>query len=113
MAVISAVTVPKTGLVFTTTLTNTPAAGGDRVPAGCVLVFRNTNAGALTVTLNTVDTIDGDLVVADRAQTAIPATTGTGIINVPLTYPYVDPTDGNVLVTTSVQSGVTFACINP
>jgi hypothetical protein len=113
MAVIAASAIPKTGLIFTTVLTYTPAAGGDRVPPGSLLIFRNTNASGLVVTIATLDTADGDLVVADRAQTSIPATTGTGIVNIPIAWPYVDPTDGLVLVTTSVQTSVSFACVNP
>ncbi|MFI6329861.1 hypothetical protein ACIBBG_16360 [Micromonospora chersina] len=46
-------------------------ASADTVQAGSVVVWRNTGAGAHTVTLTTNNTV-GDLAVADR-QIAIPA----------------------------------------
>jgi len=113
MAVIGVTPIPKAGLVFALNFgAVNPGASGDRVPPGSVLLFRNTSGSALTVTINTLDTVDGDLVVADRAQTAIAATTGLGVISIPTIYPYVDPADGLVLVTTSIQALVFFICIN-
>ena len=112
MAVIAVAGIPKAGLIFAAgTFALTPGASGDRVPPGSVLIFKNSSGGALIVTVTTVDTIDGDLVVADRAQSSI-AATGIGIVNVPTIYPYVDPADGLVLVTTSIQALVFFICIN-
>lgn len=113
MAVIAVTALPKAGLVYASAYPLTPAGGGDRVPPGTILLYRNANAAALTVTIATQDTADGDLVVTDRAQTAIAATTGLGIVRIPTGWPYVDPADGLVLVTTSVQSSVSFVCINP
>lgn len=112
MAVIAVSAIPKAGLIFAAgTFTLTPGGAGDRVPPGSVLIFKNSSGGALVVTINTLDTIDGDLVVADRAQSSI-AATGIGVVNIPTIYPYVDPADGLVLVTTSVQASITFICIN-
>ena len=114
MAVIPVTAIPKAGLAFAAagSIGFTPAGGGDRFPPGSVIIWRNLNAGALTVTVATVDTVDGDLVVADRAQTVIVASGGLGITFVPMIYPYVDPTDNLVLVTTSVQATVSGVCIN-
>ncbi len=108
-------TIPKAGLVYATqaTLPLAPAAT-DRVPPDVIMLVRNANAGALTVTLVTVDTADGDLTVGDRAQTSIALTNGLGLIYIPNRWPYVDPADGLVAVTFSVTSSVTYALIaNP
>jgi hypothetical protein len=99
--------IPKTGL----NATYNAAAATDRVPPGSLLHYKNGNGSALTVTIVTMDNADGDLVIADRAQTAIGATTGMGFILIPEVWPYVDPVDGLVAVTTSVQASVTFAIL--
>lgn len=51
--------------VGTTLNERTGTASADTVPAGSVVVWRNTGAGAHTVTLTTNNTV-GDLAVADR-----------------------------------------------
>ena len=104
----SAQAIPKTGL----NATYNAAAATDRVPPGCILHYKNGNGSALTVTIVTQDTADGDLTVGDRVQSNIAATTGMGFINIPTGWPYVDPADGLVAVTTSVQASVTFAIIS-
>lgn len=112
MAVIPVAAIPKAGLIFAAgTFALTPGGSGDRVPPGSVLIFKNSSGGALVVTIATLDTVDGDLVVSDRAQSSI-AATGIGIVSIPTIYPYVDPADGLVLVTTSTQASITFVCIN-
>jgi hypothetical protein len=108
MAVYGVQAIPKVGLNATY---NAAAGGGDRVPPGCILHVKNGNAAALTVTLVTLDTADGDLAVTDRASSAITATTGMAFINIPRTWPYVDPADGLVGIAWSVSSSVTFAVI--
>lgn len=100
--------IPKTGL----NATYNAAAASDRVPPGCILHFKNGNAGTCVVTLVTLDNADGDLPVTDRASTAIAATTGMAFFRVPSTWPYVDPADGLVAITTVPNASVTFAVVS-
>ncbi|MEU5939403.1 hypothetical protein ABZ807_09450 [Micromonospora sp. NPDC047548] len=51
--------------VGTATTERTGTASADTVPAGSVVLWRNTGVGAHTVTLTTNNTV-GDLAVADR-----------------------------------------------
>jgi hypothetical protein len=108
MATYAAQAIPKTGLNATY---NAAAGGGDRVSPGVLVHVKNGNAAALTVTLVTLDTADGDLPVTDRACTAIAATTGQAFIRVPSGWPYVDPADGLVGLSWSVTPTVTFAVL--
>jgi hypothetical protein len=109
MAIYAAQAIPKAGLNATY---NAAAGGGDRVPPGSILHVKNGNASALTVTLVTLDTADGDLTVQDRASSSITATTGMAFIKVPTGWPYVDPADGLVGIAWSVSSSVTFAVVS-
>ena len=109
MATYAAQAIPKTGLNATY---NAAAGGGDRVPPGSIVHVKNGNASALTVTIVTLDTADGDLAVTDRAQASIGATTGMAFIRIPTGWPYVDPADGLVGLTWSVTSSVTFAVVS-
>jgi len=78
------------------TLVFNTSANGDKVPAGCTLIVRNTIGSTQTVTLITPGVVDGDLAIADRVSDPIPATTGVVAIKVPLTETYRDPADGLV-----------------
>jgi hypothetical protein len=109
MAVYAAQAIPKAGLNATY---NAAAGGGDRVPPGSIVHVKNGNAAALTVTLVTLDTADGDLVVTDRACTSITGTTGMAFIRIPVGWPYVDPADGLVGLSWSVTTTVTFAVVS-
>jgi hypothetical protein len=85
----------------------------DRIPPDLIVFVRNTNASAVTLTLVTLDTADGDLAITDRTSVSIPATTGFGMLIIPNRYPYVDPADGLVAVNFSVSGAtVTYALIN-
>ncbi|MCX5066657.1 hypothetical protein OOJ91_12285 [Micromonospora lupini] len=69
-----------------TGVTLTPRTGttsGDTVPAGCVVVARNTGAGSHTVTLTVGAQFDG-LAVASRVHTV--AAGAVAGIRVPATY---------------------------
>lgn len=57
----------------TTVTERTGATSGDTIPAGSLILWRNTGVGAHTVTLTTNNTV-GDLAVADRT---IPLPAGT------------------------------------
>ena len=74
MAALSAQSVTTTGTVLTF---NTCAAGGDTVPYGSTVLFRNTDPATVTVTMVTPGSVDDNLAVADRtftvAQNAIVA----------------------------------------
>lgn len=59
-------------------------AGTDTVPAGCLLMLRNTGAAAHVVTLVTNQTVDGDLAVTDRAITV--STASPSAVRVPVSY---------------------------
>jgi hypothetical protein len=109
MATYAAQAIPKAGLNATY---NAAAGGGDRVPPGSILHVKNANGSALVVTLVTLDTADGDLVVTDRASSSITATTGMAFIAVPRVWPYVDPADGLVGISWSVSASVTFAVVS-
>ncbi len=91
---------------------NAAAGGGDRVPPGCTLIIKNTNAGTITVTLATPAVFDGDLAVADRVSNTVAATTGINGLKVPNTDIYRDPSDGLVALTWSLTSGVSFAVVS-
>ncbi len=107
MATLAAQNVPQIG---GRTPTYTAAAvGGDRVPAGDgVLVgVRNTSAAAITVTLATPGTVEGDLAIADRAYT-VPATNGELWFPVGPNY---RASDGLADLTYSATAGLTVACI--
>jgi len=104
----SAQAIPKTGL----NATYNAIAATDRVPPGCILHVKNAGGSTTVVTLVTLDTADGDLAITDRAQATIAATTGMQFIRVPNTWPYVDPADGLVGISTTPITSVTFAIIS-
>jgi hypothetical protein len=108
MATYAAQGLPKAGL----NATYNAAAAADRVPPGSIIHVKNGNAAALTVSLVALDIADGDLVVTDRACTAIGATTGMAFIPIPRSAFFVDPADGLVGVLFSVTASVTYAVIS-
>jgi hypothetical protein len=108
MATYAAQALPKAGL----NATYNAAAAADRVPPGSILHVKNANAGALTVSIVTLDVADGDLAVTDRACTSITAVTGMAFIPIPRSAVYVDPADGMVGITFSVTPSVTYAVIS-
>lgn len=77
------------------TLTFNTSANGDKVPAGCRLIVRNTSGAPVTVTMVTTATFDGDLAVGDRTSDPI-ANNAVVAIDVPNTDIYRDPADGLV-----------------
>ncbi len=107
MAVLPSQAVPQIGGLTPTH--NAAAAGGDRVPAGSgvLVVVRNTSAAAITVTLVTPGTVEGDLAIADRTYT-VPATTGE--VWFPVGPNYRAP-DGLASLTYSANAGLTVACV--
>jgi len=104
LAAITTNLVPLTGLRFDNLLAAANASDDAETGAGIVLVVKNGNAGACTVTITTPETVDGDLAVADRVV-SVPATTGETLI--PLTSRYRDPTTGRCTITFSPTSSVT------
>ena len=107
MAVIAAQVVPQqAGLVATYT---PAAAGGDRVPASdSILVHvKNTSAGAITVTLVTPGTVEGDLAIADRTYT-VAATNGERFFPVSANY---RAADGLADLTYSASAGLSLAVL--
>jgi hypothetical protein len=85
-------------------------ANGDKIPGGVTLVITNNNAGSLTLTITTPQTVHGDLTVADRTVTV--ATTQVAFVRIPNDSTYVSASDGLVtLATWSVTSSVTYAVI--
>jgi hypothetical protein len=107
MATYAVQAIPKTGL----NATYNAVAASDRVPPGSLLHVKNGNGSTVVVSLVALDNADGDLAVTDRACTAIAATTGMQFIRVPNTWPYVDPADGLVGITTTPTASVTFAVL--
>jgi hypothetical protein len=108
MATYAAQAIPKAGL----NATYNAAAAADRVPPGSILHVKNANAAALTVGIVSISPADGDLVIPNRSETSIGATTGMAFISIPKGFPYLDPADGLVGITFSVQSSVTYAVIS-
>lgn len=96
---------PLAGLVLNTLLDSaaTPA-NGDTVPTGCRLYARNTGGGALTITIVTPGTVDGDLAIADRTSVSIPAT--SGLAEIPITDTYRDPATGLATLNFSGTTGL-------
>ncbi len=107
MAVLSAQNVPQIGGLAPTY--TAAAAGGDRVPAGdgVLIVVRNTSAAAITVTLVTPGTVEGDLAIADRTYT-VAATNGERMFPVGPNY---RAADGLADLTYSAAAGLTVACV--
>lgn len=89
-------------------------ANGDKVPGGSILFFENANAAVCNVVVQTPGTAHGDLAIADRSLTSIPANTGRRIVAIPSDSVYVDPADGLVtLLTFSVTANVVYYVIRP
>lgn len=65
MASLSAQTATSSGVLLTF---NSCAGGGDTVPFGSECIFRNTDAGTVTVTVVTPNTVDGNA-IADKTFT--------------------------------------------
>ncbi|MCR3732191.1 hypothetical protein FHS35_009109 [Streptomyces umbrinus] len=106
MAILSAQSLPFGGLqpAFAAA-----AGGGDQAPVGekLVLIVRNGDASAKTVTVATPGTV-GDLAVADASQ-VIPA---AGVAAIPLKASvYRDPATGRAAITYSAVTSVTVAVL--
>lgn len=65
MASLTAQTMTSSGVLLTFTAA---AAGGDTIPFGSQAIFRNTDAGTVTVTMVTPGTVDGNA-IADKTFT--------------------------------------------
>ena len=105
MAALSAQTVNTTGTVLTF---NTCAGGGDTVPFGSTLVFRNTDAATVTVTVVTPGTVDSNLAIADRTFTVAQ----NEIVAVEPDRNYRDPETDRVSLTYSGVTALTVAVYN-
>ncbi len=107
MATLAAQAVPQnSGLTPTY---NAAAAGGDRVPAGngVLVVVKNASTAAVTVTLVTPGTVEGDLAIADRSY-SVPASTGEVWFPVGSNY---RAADGLATINYSAVTSVTVACV--
>jgi len=76
------------------------AGGGDTVPANATVLFRNTDAATVTVTMVTPGTVEG-LAIADRTKTVAQ----NEVIKFEPSRNYFDPNNGNRVSFT--YSGVT------
>lgn len=104
MAILTTQTVSTSG---TTATANAASAGGDRVQPGTILRAINGSAAAITVTMPTAQTVDGDLAVADRVV-SVPA---GAFRYVRASSIYVDSTDGLVPLQWSAVTSVTVEVI--
>jgi hypothetical protein len=107
LAALTTTAIPLAGLRFDTLFTAVSASDDCETGDGILLLVKNGNAGACTVTLVTPELVDGDLAVADRVV-SVPATVGYTAIKV--TSRYRDPTTGRATVTFSPTATVT-ACV--
>ncbi|MYS47535.1 hypothetical protein GTY23_41475 [Streptomyces sp. SID5998] len=84
------------------------SAGGDTCPtgAGVLLLVKNGDAAAHTVTLATPGTVNG-LAIADRA---VPVAAGAEVA-IPVTNDYRDPSTGRAAITYDAVTSVTVAVI--
>jgi len=106
MATLTTQVVPLTGLAIAFT---NAASGGDQCAAGegLILLVKNDDSTATTVTLATPEVIDGDLTVADRAVTV-----AAGALEaIPVTSRYLDPATGLASITYSKVTSLQVACI--
>ncbi|MFE2041674.1 hypothetical protein ACFXAZ_12220 [Streptomyces sp. NPDC059477] len=105
MAALTAVVMPLTGAAVTYTAA---AGGGDTAPtgAGVLLLVKNGDSAAHTVTLVTPGTVNG-LAIADRAI-AVAAGAEVGI---PVTNDYRNPGTGRANITYDAVTSMTVAVI--
>lgn len=105
MATVATQVVPVTGL---TPAYSAASAGGDKVAPSdrTVLHVKNGSAGAVTVTLVTPGTLQGDLAIADRAVSV--AAGAESFIAVTDDY---RGSDGLASITWSATASVTFAAL--
>jgi hypothetical protein len=106
MATVATEPVPTTGLDATANAA-TPTTG-DKVRPDSIIRAINGSGGAVTMTMVTPQTVDGDLAVADR-DVAIPAGEHRFIR---ATATYRNPADGLVTITWSATASVTFEVIS-
>lgn len=107
MATLSTQVIGQAGTAIT--FANATAGGGDQCATGdgVKLLVKNGSGSAITVTLVTPGTVDGDLAIADRTvSVAAGATTA-----IPMTDRYKDPATGLATVTYSSATTVTVAVI--
>lgn len=83
------------------------AGGGDTVPYGSTVIFRNTDAGTVTITMVTPGTVDG-LAIADRTKTIAQ----NEVVVFETSPDYRDPETNKVNFTYSAVTALTFAAFN-
>lgn len=107
MALVAVQNITTSGLIAATYSAATTGPGDTVVPAqGRFIHVKNGSGGALTVTLVTPETRDGNA-VADKT---VAFTTGQeGFIATPDNATYKDPTTGLLTITWSTVTSVTFA----
>lgn len=109
MAALTTRVVGNTGLRVDDKFTAAGAGGDDCATGrGVFLLVKNTSGSAVTVTLATPQTVDGDLAVADRTF-SVAATTGEHCI--PVSDLYRDPATGRAAITYSATTNVTVCVV--
>lgn len=99
--------VPLAGLAVRALLTaaGTPANGDTAATGtGTFLLAENTSAGAITITITTPGTIEGDLSPLPSRTNVVPITNGLNII--PLTDAHRDPTTGLATINYSATANL-------
>lgn len=87
------------------TAAGTPANGDTAATGtGTFLLVENTSGGAITVTITTPGTFEGDLSPLPSRTNSVPATTGLNII--PLTDAHRDPTTGLATINYSATASL-------
>lgn len=107
MAQLATNVVPLSGTALRALITaaGTPANGDTcATGTGTFLLAENTSGGAITITIATPGTIEGDLSPLPSRTNSVPATTGLNII--PLTDVHRDPTTGLATLTYSATASL-------
>ena len=108
MAALTTHALPLVGLQLDAQLVAATSGGDDcQAGAGVVLVVKNADSAAHTVTLVTPQTVDGDLAVADRTVTVAAGKTEF----IPVTTTYRNPATGRATLTYDAVTSVTVAVI--
>lgn len=105
MAALTTNVTPRAGLRLDDKFTAAAAGGDDCATGAGVDLHVKTGATAITVTLATPETVDGDLAVADRA---VPVPANAHYV-IPVLDRYRNPTTGRCAITYSAVTSVTVA----
>jgi hypothetical protein len=107
LAALTTNTVPLTGLALRALLAaaGTPANGDTAATGtGVFLLAENTSGGAITITITTPGTIEGDLTPLPNRTFSVPATTGLSMC--PLTDAHRDPATGLATINYSATASL-------